>query len=129
MLEGEHGKHPYAAADALHTDSLALQIRRRLDTRVDHERAVKFVDQPRDVREIESARHRTDRRPGCRTNMKLSFAGRQSRHAALSIAHIDEGRIDTILLKNSRIARHPQNGAALVQAAEGVDHFVRRRTK
>ena len=31
MLEGEHGEHPNAAADALHADPFALEVRRRSD--------------------------------------------------------------------------------------------------
>ena len=43
------------------------------------------------------------------------------------IAHIDDGRVQTMLLENTRIARDEQHAAAFIQAAVSKDRFVRRR--
>src|SRR5690349_6883347 len=129
VLEGEHGKHPNSAADALHADSLAFQIRRRFDARVDHKRAVELVDQTGDISQIQTARHGAERRAGRRADMKLGLASRECRHADLGIANVYNGRIDAVLLKNSRIAGNPENAAAFVQAAESINDFVGRRCR
>ncbi len=56
VLEGEHGEHPNAAADALNTDPFAFEIRRRTNARIDDKRAVELIDQPGDESEIEYRR-------------------------------------------------------------------------
>src|SRR4029077_19390092 len=64
VVEGQHAEHPDAPSDALHADLFALEIRRSLDVGSHHERAVEFVDQPRDENQIEPARHGSDRSAG-----------------------------------------------------------------
>ena len=73
VIEGEHGEHPNAAADALNTDPFALEIRRRTNARIDDERAVELIDQPCDKSEIETARHGADRGARSRADVELSL--------------------------------------------------------
>ena len=117
MLEGEHGEHPNAAADALHTDPFAFEIRRRTNARIDDKRAVELIDQTGDESEIESARHGADRGARSRTDVELRLPAGERRHAHLRITHVDDGRIDTMFLKNPRIARDPKYAAAFIQTA------------
>ena len=44
----------------------------------------------------------------------------------LGVAHIDDSRIDSMFLEYPRVTRHPKDAAALVQAAESEDCFIRR---
>ena len=59
--------------------------------------------------------------------MKLRLPAGERRHAHLRITHIDDGRVQTMLLEDPGIARDEQHTAAFIQAAVGEDRFVRRR--
>src|SRR6185312_5617692 len=57
MIQRQHGKRPYAAADALNADKLSSEIGGRRNLRRHEEIAVEFIDNARDEGEIETGGH------------------------------------------------------------------------
>ena len=115
VIKSQHAEHPHTAADTLHADSFALEIRRRLDVGSDHERAIEFVNQTCDEDQIESARHGADGGAGRRTAVELGFSGGERRQSHRPAAHVDDLSVQTMLLKNPRIFGDKKNPAPFVQ--------------
>src|SRR4029434_1061814 len=71
VIKSQHAEHPHTAADTLHADPFALELRGRVDVGGDYERAIEFVNQTCDKDQIEPAGHGANGCAGRRTAVEL----------------------------------------------------------
>ena len=61
MIQRHLCEHPDAAADALHADRFTFEVLRTANFCRGHKITVEFIDQPGDIRQIQSRRHSAER--------------------------------------------------------------------